>query len=312
MSDGDDAPTFPAGRTIGPDRDSKKTESSAQMVSLCLNDRSLVAVGGPDAQPLLQGILTTDLDTLPAGEASAGALLTPQGKILFDFLISRSGEDGFLIEMDRTGIEAFARRLTLYKLRARVEIAAVDDAQVTVGWGEAAEGLKDTRFRAGTEVRRSYDGRGAGASEAAREDYDRLRIASAVAESGHDFALSDVFPSDVLMDLNGGVSYRKGCFVGQEVVSRMHHRKSARKRIAVADADRALPASGTALEAAGRSVGTLGTVVGERALALVRTDRVAEALAAGTAVTAGDTAVKLSFPDWTGLGFDAPAAAERG
>ena len=68
------------------------------------------------------------------------------------------------------------------------------------------------------------------------------------------------------MDLNGGVSFRKGCFVGQEVVSRMHHRKSARKRIAVVDADGALPASGTAIEAGGRSVGTLGTVVGERAL----------------------------------------------
>ena len=281
------------------------------MASLRLTDRSLVKVCGPDAGALLQGILTTDLDALPAGEASAGALLTPQGKIMFDFVVSRLGEDGFLLELDRTDAEAFAKRLMLYRLRAKAEIST-EDAAVTASWGDAAVGVKDTRFRAGTAVFRSYGEAAEGAGDADREDYDALRIDSGVAELGRDFALSDVFPSDVLMDLNGGVSYRKGCFVGQEVVSRMHHRKSARKRIVIAEADTALPASKTPVEAGGRGLGALCTVAGRRGLALVRTDRVGDALAAGTSVLAGGTEVRLSFPEWTGLGFDAPASAEQG
>ncbi len=282
------------------------------MPSLRLADRSLVEISGPDAETLLQGVLTIDLNTLEHGEVRAAALLTPQGKILFDFLISRSGDDGFRIETARPNAADFAKRLMLYKLRAKAEISVVEDAPVVVSWAEAADGgLKDTRFRAGETVCRRY-GEADAAREAVPGDYDRLRIESGVAESGRDFDLPDAFPHDVLLDLNGGVSFRKGCFVGQEVVSRMHHRKSARKRIAIVEADEELPASGTALEAGGRGVGTLGTVAGSRGLALVRTDRVADALAGGGGVTAGGTRVRLSFPAWTGLSFDQPAGAGQG
>jgi len=288
-------------------------ENARQMVSLRLTDRSLVEISGPDAELLLQGILTTDLATLAPAKARAGALLTPQGKILFDFLISRSGDDGFRLETDRANAAGLSKRLMLYKLRAKADISTVDDAPVVVSWGGATEGgLRDTRFRAGVSVHRSYDGRRENTDEAAGDDYDRLRIASAVAESGHDFALSDAFPHDVLMDLNDGVSFRKGCFVGQEVVSRMQHRKSARKRIAIVEGEASLPASGTSIEAGGRGIGTVGTVVGNLALGLVRTDRVADALAQGASIAAGGVRVRLSFPDWTGLAFEPAAAAEHG
>jgi hypothetical protein len=121
--------------------------------------------------------------------------------------------------------------------------------------------------------------------------------------SGADYALQDAFPHDILLDRDGGLSFRKGCYVGQEVVSRMQHRGTARRRVAQVSATSALPASGTELIAAGKPVGTLGTVVGSRGLAIVRIDRVGDALARSQAITAGDIDVTLSLPAWSELAF---------
>ncbi|HET7411242.1 MAG TPA: folate-binding protein YgfZ [Pararhizobium sp.] len=276
------------------------------MPALKLDDRALIEVRGPDAESLLQGVLTPDLGTLAADEARAGALLTPQGKILFDFVISHT-DDGFRLETDRSIAGDFVKRLTLYKLRAKAEITPDTEAAVAVFWNEAPAGaLKDSRFGGDVAVYRSY-APDLAATDGSREDYDGLGISAGVAESGRDFAVSDAFPHDVLFDLNGGVSFKKGCFVGQEVVSRMQHRGTARRRLAIAEAANPLPAPGTAVEAGERPVGALGTVVGNRALALVRTDRIADALASGQPVTAGGVAVTLSFPAWTGLSFERPA-----
>jgi folate-binding protein YgfZ len=131
-----------------------------------------------------------------------------------------------------------------------------------------------------------------------------MRIAYGVAESGRDYALSDVFPHDILMDKNHGVDFRKGCYVGQEVVSRMHHRGTARRRVVTVTGETALPGSGTSIQAGGKPVGELGTVTGNRALAIVRTDRIADALAANIAATADGVDVTLTLPDWTGLSFE--------
>ncbi len=131
-----------------------------------------------------------------------------------------------------------------------------------------------------------------------------------IAESGSDFALQDAFPHDVLFDLTGGVSFRKGCYVGQEVVSRMQHRGTARRRVVVVTADAALPAAGTELLTGGKPIGTLGTVAGNRGLAIVRIDRAGEAIASATPILAGETAVSLSLPSWTGLAFPTSAAEE--
>ncbi|RVD62893.1 folate-binding protein, partial [Mesorhizobium sp. M4A.F.Ca.ET.029.04.2.1] len=100
-----------------------------------LKDRALISVSGPEAEHFLQNILTTDLDALSPGEAKPGALLTPQGKILFDFLISRAGENGFCLECRTNVADDFVRRLMLYRLRAKAEIAKQDQALVTVAWG---------------------------------------------------------------------------------------------------------------------------------------------------------------------------------
>jgi folate-binding protein YgfZ len=277
-----------------------------------LKDRALISVSGPDAEHFLQNILTTDLDILAPGEAKPGALLTPQGKILFDFLISRDGENAFRLECRADISDDFVRRLTLYKLRAKVEIAKADQAFVTVGWGHESTpsqsdstAAADTRFPKGA-VTRSYGETDERSDLAA---WQAFRIASGIAESGSDYQLGDAFPHDVLLDETGGVGFKKGCYVGQEVVSRMQHRGTARRRVLIASADRPLPAPGTELTVAGRPVGTLGSTVGATGLAIARIDRVKAALDAGQPIMAGDATVSLAIPVWAKFAFPQEAVS---
>ncbi|UCI25151.1 YgfZ/GcvT domain-containing protein [Mesorhizobium sp. B2-8-5] len=272
-----------------------------------LKDRALISVSGPDAEHFLQNILTTDLDALRPGEAKPGALLSPQGKILFDFLISRAGENGFRLECRTDIADDFVRRLMLYRLRAKADIAKQDQALVTVAWGDDSTAspsdsmaLADTRFR-DVSVRRAYEGevKDGGDSNA----WLVLRIGNGIAESGSDYQLGDAFPHDVLLDETGGVGFKKGCYIGQEVVSRMQHRGTARRRVLIASADGPLPAAGTELTVAGRPVGTLGSVDGRTGLAVARIDRVKAAVDAGEAIMADEVPVALAIPAWAKFTF---------
>ena len=264
-------------------------------------DRAAILIEGPDAGHFLQNVLTVDLDGLGAAEARPGALLTPQGKILFDFLIARRGDDGFLIDVAAGSANDLARRLMLYRLRAKAEISVADQMVVSTRWQDDSAAsrtdsswLADRRFPDDAGVFRRYGE--AVATDAAPGDYDRLRIAHGVAECGRDFASGDAFPHDVLMDENGGVGFRKGCYVGQEVVSRMQHRGTARRRIMIAGGAAELPDAGTQVEAGGRAIGTLGSASGRQGLAIVRIDRVRDARERGLAITAGGVALSLSIP----------------
>ncbi|MBP1843689.1 folate-binding protein YgfZ [Rhizobium petrolearium] len=277
------------------------------MSAAYLPTRSLIRLSGKDAQDFLQGLITTDIDGLPENEARPGALLTPQGKILFDFIVWRDG-DGFVIETDADQREALVRRLTMYKLRAAVDIAPDAAEGVTVFWGDDADkgSIKDAAFeKAGIPLTR-VPGKQAGGPE---EAYHALRVEAGLTLSGHDYALQDAFPHDVLLDLAGGLSFRKGCYVGQEVVSRMQHRGSARRRVALVSGDEQLPRSGTEIIAGGKTVGALGSVAGNKGLAIVRVDRAGDALARGLPLIAGDVPVTLTLPEWTGLSF--PVEAEE-
>ncbi|MBX3529898.1 MAG: folate-binding protein YgfZ [Rhizobiaceae bacterium] len=291
------------------------------MPTVHLTDRALIEVAGSEAEHFLQNILTTDLDQLPRGEARPGALLSPQGKILFDFLISRHGEDGFRLDVDRALADDFSRRLALYKLRAKAQISKQDQLLVVTSWhGDSTSSqidssashsdstLVDRRFPTEAGVRRRYLDAVPGA-DATVADWTALRIRHAVAESGSDFAAGDAFPHDVLLDQNGGVGFRKGCYVGQEVVSRMQHRGTARRRVLIARGDAALPAAGTEVRAGERSIGAMGSVAGNEGVAIVRIDRVKDAMDAGQPITAGGVALSLSIPVWAHFGFPEGAAA---
>ncbi|MFN3363051.1 MAG: YgfZ/GcvT domain-containing protein [Allorhizobium sp.] len=276
------------------------------MPSAFLPDRAFVRITGADAEHFLQNLITTDLGALADHDWRPGALLTPQGKIFYDFLISRS-DDGFLVDIRADQVEAFVRRMTMYKLRAAVTIETLPETGATVIWGEASDGAADHRFAlAGTEVCRQ-PGRIDGAGD--RGAYDALRILHGVPESGQDYALQDAFPHDILFDKSGGVSFRKGCYVGQEVVSRMQHRSTARRRVVIVSGEAPLPASGSEITIGGKTIGALGTVAGERALAIVRIDKAGEAMAVGEPILAGDVPVSVALPGWTGLTF--PSSAEE-
>ncbi|MFD2237106.1 YgfZ/GcvT domain-containing protein [Aureimonas populi] len=272
------------------------------MPSAPLPDRAILTVTGEDAGHFLQNLITADLDMLGEGEARPAALLTPQGKILFDFLVSRI-EGGFRLDVAGVARADLLKRLTLYKLRSKVALAPGEEA-VGVSWEEAGEdGLVDRRFTQGN-VRRHYGEPLAGDAQ----DFHALRIAAGIMEAEADFPASDVFPHDVLLDQNDGVSFRKGCYVGQEVVSRMQHRGTARRRVMVLRAESHIT-PGANVEVGGRTVGTVLAAAGTVAAALVRIDKVAGALRAGEELVVDGVPAQAEIPEWAGYALPEEAPA---
>jgi len=277
------------------------------MPQITLENRASITVAGPEAEDFLQAIITTDLPSVDSGEAWPGALLTPQGKIMFEFLISRA-DDGFVIETDAASGDAFAKRLVLYRLRAKVTIVRLEATAVTVCWDTPAptDAARDMRFaKAGVDLFR-ISGSAGGIDVA---NYTALRIAHGISGGAEDGDATDFFPHDLLLDRNGGLNFKKGCYVGQEVVSRMQHRSTARRRIVTVAAESALPASGTTILAGGKDIGTLRTVEGNAGLAVVRIDKAGDAMASGVAITSDDVVVSLALPAWSGVEF--PVASDE-
>ncbi|MEM7301590.1 MAG: folate-binding protein [Pseudomonadota bacterium] len=269
-----------------------------------LKSRKILRVSGEEAESFLQGLITCNLDQISDEGLLFGALLTPQGKVLFDFFV-HAGDDGMLIDIDGEAGADFMKRLMFYRLRAPVEIEAVDDLDVYAAWDGAQEettkGHLDPRL---AELgARSLSAPGAIETNADEATWNNHRIALGMPASGADFAFGDVFPHDVMMDCfskTSGVDFTKGCYVGQEVVSRMQHRGTARRRFVKVAAEEPL-SSGTDLLAGSRSVGTIGSVAGATGLALVRIDRVASALADDTEILADNVPVTLTLPAWSGI-----------
>ncbi len=278
-----------------------------------LPDRVLITVVGPDATTLLQGVLTCNVETLQPGEARLGALLTPQGKILFDFLVSRI-PDGFRLDVQADKAADLAKRLTLYRLRAQATIAADPTVAVAAVWAgavpPAAEAVADSR--AADLGARLYAAAGAFSTDATEADYHAHRIALGVPEGGRDYTFGDAFPHEALMDQLGGVDFRKGCYVGQEVVSRMQHRGTARTRILAAAYPDTAPQPGTEITAGGKGLGTTGSAAGTRGLALVRIDRLGDALAAGETPRAGERPVTLERPAYATFAMPDVATSAAG
>jgi folate-binding protein YgfZ len=271
-----------------------------------LPERSTVAVEGPDAHKFLQDLITNDLDLLKSQNAVHAGLLSPQGKILFEFIVVPT-ERGFVLDTVRARAKDLVKRLTLYKLRAKIEISdRSEDQDVYAAWGEGAEqvardGYADPRLPGlGVHIVRAKDTAIAEAEDAAA--YEAHRIALGVPEADKDYALGDTFPHEACFDILHGVAFDKGCFVGQEVVSRMQHRGTARKRFVIVEGNAALPPAKTEVTAGEESsravIGAMGSSAGTSGLALVRLDRAAEMLAKGQKIMAGDVEVTLRAPSW--------------
>lgn len=282
-----------------------------------LPDRGIVEAQGPDATEFLQDLVTNDVEPEQPGEAAFAALLTPQGRILFDFFILRRAEQSYWIDCAKAQAADLVKRLTLYKLRAKITITdRSDELAAAAAWG-ACDGLADTAILAAyadpryaplgrrlivkADAAAGIAGR-LGAAEASEADYTAMRIAAAMPQGGVDYIYGEAFPHEASFDDIHGVDFGKGCYVGQEVVARMHHLGTAKTRVAGVELDGAAgdagPLSGREILAGEMPVGRLGSVDGSRGIAIVRLDRAAEALASGTPLNAGGATLRLTQPPW--------------
>jgi folate-binding protein YgfZ len=291
------------------------------MKSAFLPDRGVVKVAGEDARNFLNGLVTTDLDRLKPGLGRFGALLTPQGKIIVDFLITEvpAGHGGgFLIDCPKALAEGLATKLKFYKLRAKVTVENLD-LGVLAAWDGQPAAQPDLAFADPRQEGLGYrilipedlkqklsDLIGAELVDAT--EYEAHRIALGVPRGGLDFSYNDAFPHETNMDRLAGVDFDKGCYVGQEVVSRMQHRGTARTRSVKVLLDDFSPEAGVSVMAGDKPVGTMGSSAQGKGIALVRIDRVAEALDAGQPLTAGGLALELADPDVVRIPAKQPTA----
>jgi folate-binding protein YgfZ len=282
------------------------------MKAAFLPDRGVIKVSGPDAQHYLNGLVTTDMTKMQPGAGRFGALLTAQGKIIADFLITEAkAEDdgGYLIDCARVLAQPLADKLKFYKLRAKVlvqnlsdrlgvlavwdgepatkpELSYVDPRDEKLGWRILLPELLASR--AAVDI---------GAQSVDAAAYDAHRIGCGAPSGGIDFAYGDAFPHEANMDRLHGVDFDKGCYVGQEVVSRMHHRGTARTRTVRVTLIGARPEPGVDIFAGDKAVGTMGSSADGVGLALIRIDRVADALDAAVPLSAGGIALQIADPD---------------
>jgi folate-binding protein YgfZ len=296
------------------------------MQAALLPDRGVVKVDGASARHFLNGLLTTDIEALTPEAPRFAALLTPQGKILFDGIVAAvPAADGsaLFIDCPRALAANLVERLNFYKLRAKV---IVEDLSQTLGVLAAWDGTGTTEYglvypdprlpALGLRVMlpphlAAEAANDLGATVVAPEAYEAHRIALGVPRGGLDFAYGDAFPHEADMDQLNGVDFAKGCYVGQEVVSRIEHRARARSRVVPVAYDGFAPADGIAVMAGERAVGTMGSAAAGRGLAMVRLDRVEDAFAAGTALSAGGIPIRLVKPDWARFAWPGEAKAAQ-
>ena len=278
-----------------------------------LGDRGVLEVSGGDATKLLQGLVSNDLDQLAEVPALYAALLTPQGKYLFDFLVFAHG-DALWLDVEDARLDDLVRRLMLYRLRADVGFAKRDDVAVyTLFDGDAGAvagaeiDVVDPRLaalgrRVVGEPREVEPALADLAEPATFADYDRHRL-----DLGVPAGTRDLEPDRALLLENGfvelhGVDFDKGCFVGQELTARMRHRGSVRKRLLPVTLE-GEAAPGTPIRAGDIEIGELRSCNGTQGLALIRLDRWNKAKDAGTELQAEAAVVSPRVPDWLDLTF---------
>lgn len=284
------------------------------MARALLPDRGVIEIGGAEAAGFLHNLVTNSIADLENGSAAFAALLTPQGKIIADGFFVKSG-DLFFFDCPKALAPDLIKKLTLYRLRAKVTLTDRSaDYDVIAAWNEPQPvshnllacyrdpRLNDLGYR--ILVRKDISAKLAPDHDA--QDYHAHRITLGVPEGGKDFAYGDIFPHEADMDQLNGIDFKKGCYVGQEVVSRMQHRGLARTRaVPIRFDDGFAPENGASAEAHDKTIGTIGSSTsGGKAIAILRLDRVEEATSAGAKLTSGGLAFSLETRPW--IGFSVP------
>ena len=278
-----------------------------------LPDRGVVKVAGDGARQFLNGLLTADIGKVTPEMPRYAALLTPQGKVIVDCIVAEAPAadgGGFFLDCPRALAQDLVAKLNFYKLRAKViaeDLSAVLGVlAVWDGGGDSDYGLSysDPRLpELGNRIMLPPHLAKEAAAELGAElveakAYEAHRIALGVPRGGVDFIYGDVFPHEADMDQLHGIDFAKGCYVGQEVVSRIEHRGSARKRIVPVKAEAFAPDAGIPVMAGDKQIGIMGSAAGPKGLAMLRLDYVADAEASGTPVVAGGITLHAEKPAW--------------
>jgi len=272
-----------------------------------LSDRSILKISGPEALSFLQGLVTNNMDTLSNEQPLYSALLTPQGKILCDFLLSKAGEWVF-VDCASAQAADLAARLKKYRLRAKVVIEEAGDTLTVLASASAppsgfatVSAFTDPRY-AGLGQRWLVDSKDLATNLSAhgvelepREHYERHRIECGVPDSTRDLEPDAFFPLDCNFEELHGVDFAKGCYVGQELTSRMKHRATSRRRILPVAASDTLPPPGTRLAIGDTEIGEMRGSLGVMGLALIRLDRLGNANTA----EAGSQSIRIGRPPYS-------------
>ena len=254
-----------------------------------LSDRGLVKISGTDCAGFLQNLISCDIFKIEQLGPQYGALLSPQGKLLFDFIVMKSG-NSFTFDIHHSLVSDFIQKLTLYKLRANVVIEDLSEAYAIIGlWNiQKVPTVTKTTFsdpRSSDLGYRSIIQRSKLADFISNSDaeldsiatYNQHRINLGIPSGLNDFDYGQVFPHDVNIDYLNGIDFSKGCFVGQEVVSRVRHRGTARRRCVIAYSATEHLIQNSEILADGKKIGIIRSVNKNIAIALIRLDRGKEA-----------------------------------
>ena len=263
-------------------------------------DRSLIGVSGPDTRSYLQGMLTQDLGKLEFSRTLYAAHLSPQGKVIADMIVWGAGAGGVLIEAAPIHAVTLLRRLSLYRLRAQAASENVS-ALYSVAWSEAPfeDATPDPRFPDGAlGWRKLVLKHEADALKDGAVAYEQARIALGVPDLARDGASEEVFALEGLLEELNGVDFQKGCFVGQENVSRMKRRATTRRKFCPIVFEGPAPTHSAPIRAGEAEIGSVRTGEPGRAIALLRLDRALEAIGRDQALSAEGRQVRLDPPSW--------------
>ena len=240
-----------------------------------MNDRTVIALTGADRVAFLQGLVTNDVEKAANGIIYA-ALLTPQGKFIADFFIVGES-DRLLIDVANVVAPELIKRLSMYRLRSDVAIEQTNIKVMHIEY-EYDGAYKDPRHpNAGYRYYRTRKS----ADLPAMNDWDALRTANLIPETGVELT-PDTYILEAGFERLNGVDFKKGCYVGQEIVARMKHKTELKKGLARVSIDGAA-SSGDAITSDGKPVGTLHTVAGQQGIAYLRFDRATGDMQAGDA-----------------------------
>lgn len=284
-----------------------------------LAHRAVIRVSGEDRADFLQGLISNDIKKAVPGHGIWSGFLTPQGKFLHDLFITPWGDD-FLIEVEAERADAFAKKLSMFKLKSKVAIARAPEFSVFAAWGPGAPGAFGLVEQAG-ESREEGTGtvmvdprlaeaglravlpdavplEKAGFAEAPFEEWDAMRMSFGLPDGSRDMQVEGTLLLEAGFDELGGVDFKKGCYMGQETTTRSKHRNLIKKRLMPVVFDGPAPAPGTPVTLDGAEAGEIRSTLGSQGIALIRLEKLKAAGDAPGAFASGDAKVTPKKPAW--------------